>query len=70
MAAVGCWKDKNPQMCQIIANLCVLTLYDQNRGACTFYNDRLKELKGSKESYSDPNWVEGYPWITYASSTT
>ena len=67
MGAVGCWKDKNPQMCQILANLCVLNLYDQNSGACTFYNDRLKESKDAKAiSYSDPDWVQGLPWLSYS----
>ena len=56
-------------MCQILANLCVLTLYDQNSGVCSFFNDRLKEFKEAKTtSYGDKNWIKGYPWITYATN--
>jgi hypothetical protein len=33
-ASIGCWKDQDPQMCQVLANLCVLSLYEQQSSAC------------------------------------
>ena len=36
LSAVGCWKHGRPQMCQALANLCVLTLYDRTSIPCDF----------------------------------
>jgi hypothetical protein len=33
-AAIGCWKELNPVSCQILANLCVLQLYDETSAVC------------------------------------
>ena len=63
-AGVGCWKDRVPRHCQVLANLCVLTLYDQASPACRF----LKEYMG-EGSAGNANWAnelrEGLPWIQY-----
>lgn len=53
-SALGCWKYKNPEMCQALANLCVLTLYDQTSKPCLFLAG--KEIAAS---------AEGAPWVLY-----
>ena len=34
LSAIGCWKYGDNKSCQSLVNLCVLNLYDMNRGPC------------------------------------
>lgn len=42
--AVGCRFNQQPKMCQLLANLCVLTLYDPGSGACTLFDAQVAKL--------------------------
>jgi len=57
-AAAGCWKHNDRKSCQVLANLCVLTLYDMNHESCRFYNDLAEKSQN------------GIPYITYTESAT
>jgi hypothetical protein len=63
---VGCWKDQAPEMCQVLANLCVLSLYDQKNAACDFLKDdidtRLDTLPASSEI---DGWREAVPYLQF-----
>ena len=68
-AAVGCWKDGVPRFCQVLANLCVLTLYDQGSAACRFLREYMGE--GTPGSADWANKLKaGLPWIVYPTQTT
>ena len=43
-AAVGCTQLKDVQKCQLLANLCVLMLYNPNSEVCALYKDTVAEL--------------------------
>ena len=56
LSAIGCWKYGNPEMCQALANLCVLTLYDLTSIPCDFLlGQQITEAMGD----------QGAPWIMY-----
>lgn len=48
----------------MLANLCVLTMYDPGSGACTLFAEQEKQA-----SEQDPNkndgWRKGLPWLDY-----
>eukprot|EP00981_Chlorochromonas_danica_P008890 scaffold2338_cov184-Ochromonas_danica.AAC.1 len=56
--------------CQILANLCVLQLYDQSTIPCSNH----LSIAGSRSSVNNPNnidrWVNGMPWLYYTQSFT
>lgn len=43
-SAVGCTFYQQPQMCQLLANLCVLTMYDAGSGACSLFDGLVADL--------------------------
>lgn len=43
-AAVGCSEFKDVKKCQLLANLCVLQLYNQASVVCSLYRDIVKNL--------------------------
>jgi hypothetical protein len=56
-------------MCQALANLCVLSLYDQTNAACDFLNDDI----GSRIDIiaTETNgWREAVPYIQFKESAT
>lgn len=61
-AGVGCWKDKVPRYCQLLANLCVLTLYDQGSASCRFLRDEMGEGTAGSADWAN-KLKEGLPWI-------
>jgi len=63
-AGIGCWQDKVPRHCQVLANLCVLTLYDQDSGPCRFLR---KTIAGG--SWTD-QLSATVPWIQYTGTGT
>lgn len=71
-AAIGCWKENDPTKCQILANLCVLQLYNEQSTVCQFFEylveDTGKPLANSY--YNDKGWVDGLPWLYYYNSTS
>jgi hypothetical protein len=71
-SAIGCKVDKSPHDCQMLANLCVLKLYDEKSSVCKLYRDILKEVKDAStdpadeiSAYAEQGWVAGLPWLTY-----
>lgn len=58
-SAIGCKKYKRPEDCQTLANLCVLTLYDQTSAPCKFLNKLKKEANPTEA------WNQGIPNIEY-----
>lgn len=46
-AAVGCTTFKDVQKCQLLANLCVLQLYNEDAVVCSLYKDTLSKQQGS-----------------------
>jgi hypothetical protein len=40
-SAIGCNKNRDPIMCQSIANLCVLQLYNESTVACDYIYDTI-----------------------------
>lgn len=55
--AVGCKFDGQPKACQMLANLCVLTMYDPGSGACTLFDALVADLpKKASEQYPDEGW--------------
>ena len=69
--AIGCWKYKSPASCQVLANLCVLTLYQEGSGACQFFNELADAAsENTNRQYPLANWKQGLPWLTYKQQST
>ena len=51
--------------CQILANLCVLQLYDHSAGACQAFQ-AITRSRGNDFTYSVLNWAAGMPWLFYS----
>ena len=64
-AALGCWKDNHPQKCQILANLCVLQLYNERSTVCQLYQYITNNGSLVSDYYKDEGWVQGVPWLYY-----
>jgi meckelin len=67
-AAIGCSKDNDPTMCQVLSNLCVLQLYSEKETVCSFYRSLAFDnttLAQANSKYPDKGWVEGLPWLYY-----
>lgn len=61
-AAIGCNKDKDPQMCQALANLCVLQLYNESTVACEYIQDTIQT---NAPDSNNQEFRESMPWIRY-----
>ena len=55
-AAVGCAQWNNPKDCQILANLCVLYLYDENEPPCELYRALVKGTKNARKELTYPKF--------------
>ena len=66
-AAVECQVNADATGCQVLGNLCVLTLYDEESAACELYRD----IADSRPSFSNAirDWPEGMPWLYFDSGT-
>ena len=51
-SAMNCQRYQNPQACQTLANLCVLTMYDEQQTACELY-----------KQITEDGFMKGYPSI-------
>jgi meckelin len=64
--AVGCTFNQQPESCQLLANLCVLTMYDAGSGACTLFDALVAALPAKASTqYPDDGWRNGLPWLSY-----
>jgi meckelin len=66
-AATGCKYHSgtlDSEACQILANLCVLSLYNFVTGACKAFTD-IMALRDDGVKNVD-NWAVGLPWLTYS----
>jgi len=70
-AAVGCAVYSNPNQCQVLANLCVLQLYDEQTIVCELYKDTVDQASAPRANsfYNDNGWKEGIPWLFYERAT-
>lgn len=71
-AALGCKFQSDPQQCQVLANLCVLQLYNEQTLACKLYRmilmdreDAPQQVKSNSTYYADLGWTPGLPWLYY-----
>ena len=66
-SAVGCRENNDQRMCQVLANLCVLQLYNERTIACKLFRDLQKEGRISAQGrfYQDDDWKAGLPWLYY-----
>ncbi|KAL7751866.1 hypothetical protein RI367_002866 [Sorochytrium milnesiophthora] len=62
-AAQRCKDNRNATACQIAANLCVYSLYDEATAACQFY-EALAQVRRS-QNMNFPDWPDGLPWLYY-----
>jgi hypothetical protein len=58
-AAIGCQKNQVPEHCQTLANLCVLTLYNQANAVCDFLKTQV-----AGGAYTD-EFSDTVPWIEF-----
>ena len=54
--------------CEVLANLCTLTLYDQTSTACTLLDNIQKSARTQVEGFS--NWKQTVPYITISQQET
>lgn len=67
-AAVGCDEYRDVKKCQLLANLCVLQLYDPQAVVCKLYKDIVEKLDAGQaypENYPDEGFQIGMPWLFY-----
>jgi hypothetical protein len=54
-AALGCQQYGDPQKCQMLANLCVLVLYDESTNICKQFKDIVSKWNGTSASSITPS---------------
>lgn len=67
-AAVGCRQYGDPTKCQVLANLCVLQLYNEQDVSCRLFKsiEGQDGAQAANSLYGTANgWVEGMPWLYY-----
>ena len=73
-AVVGCATYKDPQACQLLANLCVLTFYNNKPESPCGHFERLVDEPGKANAYprfyDDEGWKTALPWLTYRQKAT
>lgn len=55
--------------CQILANLCVLQLYDSSSTVCSIFNNIISSVRSvdlQQNVYNITQWGLGMPWLTYS----
>jgi len=58
-------------MCQILANLCVLQLYNEKTMSCKLFQELQKKqtaLNIQEPFYKDEGWKLGLPWLYYSNT--
>jgi meckelin len=56
----------NMNACQVLANLCVLTQYDDSAGGVC---DSFNAIASTRSVYLYANWMVDLPWLTYGTAT-
>ena len=56
---------QNIQDCEILANLCVLQLYNPLAGACVQFQNIIDIRPPTSLVNSNAEWMKGMPWISY-----
>ena len=67
-AAVGCVTFNDVQKCQLLANLCVLQLYNSASEACDLYRKTVEALPNNlayPDYYIDNGFKMRMPWLYY-----
>jgi len=71
-SAIGCRMYQNLQDCQVLANLCVMQLYDEQTIACKLFqelsmNAELMSNQTLSSFYgNEMGWKEDMPWLYYS----
>ena len=68
-AAAHCQQFLNVTACQLLANLCTLTLYDDTSSACKMYSQVYSSLTGDKV-HGFTGWKNGLPFIKYTGTAS
>lgn len=62
----------DPQQCQVLANLCVLQLYNEQTLACKLFREIMIDREDSNQKpskatyiYQELGWVPDLPWLYY-----
>lgn len=71
-AAMNCQRYKDPQGCQTLANLCVISMYNYVSVACKLYKQITvrSNLPQANSFYPDNGFKTGIPWIYYERAAT
>jgi meckelin len=65
-AAVGCNAYDLQQQCQVLANLCVMHMYNERHPTCALFQTIMAAKDGVADaSYSDEGWKMELPWLYY-----
>lgn len=73
---VGCSLQRNRKKCQLLANLCVLQLYDETSEICKYFKFLVSERQADtsitkngfsniQPFYEDDGWKPDLPWLYY-----
>ena len=69
-SASDCYIYQNTEGCQILANLCVLQLYDESAEACKVYKAaRDNQALLANLDQPDSGWKRNIPWLYYEEDT-
>jgi meckelin len=63
-AASGCRDYSDTTSCQVLANLCVLQLYNEATEVCRLFKD-ISSTRASVTGDADPGWKTDMPWLYY-----
>ena len=66
-AAELCLKQSDTKSCQVLANLCVLQMYDRTNPVCILY-EYINNLHDPLPGATDLNQKVGMPWLYYKST--
>jgi hypothetical protein len=60
-----CLQEKLMQSCQVLANLCVLALYNETQMVCALFKEAM-EKNASVTDAIDPDHKQNLPWLYYS----
>lgn len=65
-AIIGCSQYQNTKDCQMLANLCVLSNYDQTQDFCREFIRLMQDRRKVRtDFYDNDGWKEDLPWLYY-----
>jgi hypothetical protein len=74
-SAAGCKLNQDPKQCQVLANLCVLKLYNESSLECKLFREVILDIEDANaqgpqnlKDYEELGWTPGLPWLYYDQS--